>query len=231
MEYKEIINELRNLGDPRAVRVWERLGMETKSYLGVNLTKLKDLSKVVGKDHDTALKLWNSGIHDAMVLATLVEEPKTVTEEQIDAWVLDIDFIDLCDKFCSNIVVKTPYAYKKMKRWIRSEEEFVRRAGFILLTLVAKKDEWLDDNDYLGYLEMIERSIHSERNWVKEAMNYALIAVGSRNKFLNDAARRIAKEIGNIDIDYGDSSCKAPDAREKLSDRKLLEKLNLRLTG
>jgi 3-methyladenine DNA glycosylase AlkD len=231
MEYKEIIAELRNLGDARAVKVWERMGMNTSNYLGVNLTKLKELSKQAGKDHDLARRLWNSGIHDAMLMATMVEDPKAVTEEQIDAWILDIDFLDLCDKFCSNVVVKTSFAYKKMKRWLRSEEEYVCRAGYILLTLLAKKDEWLEDHEYINFLDNIERSIHSRQNWVREAMNYALISIGSRNKVLNDAAHRVAVSIGNIDVDYGESSCRVPDAREKLMDRKLHEKLNLKPTG
>lgn len=209
---KEILGELKRLGDPRAIKVWERLGMDTSIYYGVNLTKLAGYAKKFGKDHDLASKLWASGIHDARLLAIIIEEPKKATEEQIDRWVSEADFWDLTNKICSNIVAGTSFGEKKMKEWMASPKELVRRAGWMSLVQLAKLDGAVSDKELERYLAIIEKKIQGEANWVKEAMNYCLIAIGSRNKALNMLARDAVGRIGSVVVDYGETSCKTPDA-------------------
>jgi 3-methyladenine DNA glycosylase AlkD len=218
---KQIIEELRIMGDPRAVAVMKRIGVETSNYYGVNLTKLRQYAKKFTKSHELALELWGSGIHDARLLATMVEEPKKASEEQIDCWVSEADFWDLTDRICKNIVPGVDFAVKKMREWMSSKEESVRRAGFMTLTELSKKGNELSDLELENYLRLIEKNIQGEANWVKEAMNYCLIAIGGRNKRLNGLALEVARKIGPVAVDYGETSCKVPDAVSYLKKAKI----------
>lgn len=214
---KTILDDLKQLGDPRAVAVWKRVGLETGRYFGVNLTKLGAYAKKLNKDHELALTLWKTEIHDARLLATMIEEPKKATEEQIIRWVAEADFWDLTDKICSNVVAKTSFGPSLMKTWMKSPEELVRRAGYMVLAGLAKSEGAVGDDEFAGYLTIIEKKISGEANWVREAMNYAVIAIGSRSASLNDLAMEAAGRIGKVEIYYGESSCKAPDASAYLA--------------
>jgi 3-methyladenine DNA glycosylase AlkD len=201
--------------------------MDTKDYFGVNLTKLKKFAKVVKKDHDLASKLWRSRIHDAQLLACYIEEPKKVSREQIDTWIGDIDFMDLCDKFATEVVWDTPWAKEKMVEWADSKKEYYKRAGYVLLGKFAQKgkEDEISEKELFEYLDRIERELQEERNWVREVMNFALIHIGSRSGPLNRRGIEVAKKIGKVAVDYGEASCKVPDAVEKLSS----DKMKLRL--
>jgi 3-methyladenine DNA glycosylase AlkD len=207
-----IIKDLKALGDPRAVAIWKRVGMNTDKFFGVALGKLKTYAKKHKKNHELALALWESGYHDARLLATLIEEPKKATEKQIDQWVADCDFWDLNNKLCSEVIVNTPYAQKKIDIWLKSKKEMVRRAGYMTIVGLAKAKNDLPDSYFEPYLTKIEKEIAKEDNWVREAMNYVLIYVGGRNKSLSKTALKAAETIGKVEIDYGESSCQAPDA-------------------
>ena len=207
-----ILKDLKALGDPRAIAVWKRVGMDTEKYFGVGMTKLRAYAKKHKKNHELALQLWASGYHDARLLATLLEEPNKATAEQIDRWVTESDFWDLINTLCSNVVVKTPFAQKKMEAWLKSKKELVRRAGYMILVGLAKEDNGFSDSFFEPYLVKIEKEIANEANWVREGMNYALIAIGSHSKPLGKAALKTAEKIGKIEIDYGDSSCQTLDA-------------------
>jgi 3-methyladenine DNA glycosylase AlkD len=212
MTIEKILADLKALGDPRAIAVWKRVGMNTDNYFGVGLTKLKEYAKRLKKDHDLALELWATKNHDARLLATIIEEPAKATSEQIDRWVGEADFWDLTNKIVSNVVAKTSFGKEKMTTWMKSKKELIRRAGFMTLVNLAKSDDTLSESEFAGYLDLIEKKIQGEDNWVREAMNYAVIAIGSRNGDLNRKAQKTATKIGKVEIDYGESSCQAPDA-------------------
>jgi 3-methyladenine DNA glycosylase AlkD len=221
----QILKDLKSLSEPRAVKVWKRLGMDTSTFYGVGLTKIKNYSKKVGRSHELAGELWETGIHDARLLATMIEEPKKVTEEQIDRWIAEADFWDLSDKICTNIAAKTPFALKKVRKWIKSKDEFVKRSGFSLMAELARNGNAIEESELEEYIELIERTIHKQKNWVKEAMNWTLISIGSRNRSLNQKALAAAHRIGKIDVDYGDSSCKLPDAIGFLTGERMQAKI------
>jgi 3-methyladenine DNA glycosylase AlkD len=227
MEYDEVLRRLEEMGDERARKVWARVGMDTKNYFGVNLTKLKKFAKEVKRDHDLAQKLWASGIHDAQLLACYIEEPKKVTLEKIDSWIDDVDFMDLSDKFATEVVWKTQWAKEKMTEWASHEKEYYKRAGYVLLGRFAQKgsEEDISEGELMGYLDRIENELQAERNWVREVMNYALIHIGSRGPKLNERGIEVAKNIGKVEIDYGEANCIVPDARERLSTKDLKLKL------
>lgn len=225
MTYEEVLEQLKALGDPRAIKSWKNLGFSTENYLGVGLTKLRKLSQKVKKNHDLALQLWKSGIHDARILATFIEEPKKVTWDQIEKQFRDLDFLDLSDKFCSNVVAKTPFIRECIEKWKEDSEEIPKRCANMLLCEESKDGKNEPDQYFENYLNTIEKTIQSEMNWVKEAMIYALIGIGQRNKKLNKMAVSAARRIGPVQVNYGDTQCEAPDAIKHLTSDKLKVKL------
>jgi len=183
------------MGDPSRLEGMSRYGISADRALGVSLPQLRAMAKEAGKDHFLAGELWASGVHEAMILASMVEEPEKVTREQMERWVEGFYSWDLCDQCCNNLFRRTPYAWTASRQWCGREEEFVRRAGFVLLACLAVHDRKTDDEAFVNMLEMIERYSSDRRNFVMKAVNWALRQIGKRNIELNMEAVKMAKII------------------------------------
>lgn len=172
-----------------------RYGIFVDNALGVSMPAMRALAKREGKDHRLALALWNTGIHEAKIMAALVDVPAEVTGPQMELWVRGLDSWDVCDQLMSNLFDKTPYAYGKAKQWSGRREEFVKRAGFALMAVLAVHDKKADDRRFIDFLPLIKKESIDERNFVKKAVNWALRQIGKRNVLLRRAAIEAAKEI------------------------------------
>ncbi|MEO0249555.1 MAG: DNA alkylation repair protein [candidate division WOR-3 bacterium] len=195
MRYEDVIDRLRSMANPNAVEGMARYGINPKGTLGVSIPTLRKLAKQIGKNHGLALKLWESGIHEARILASMVDDPKEVAEEQTEAWVMDFDSWDTCDQVCMNLFEKLPTAYEKAKEWAKRPEEFVKRAGFALMACLAWHDKAAPDEKFLNFLPVIKAGAEDERNTVKKAVSWALRNIGKRNSALRDAAMALAEEM------------------------------------
>ena len=191
----DVLEKLRSLSKPGSLKGMSRFGIETKTALGVSVPDIRALAKELGKDHVLAGDLWASGIHEARILAPMVDDPKKVTETQMEEWVEAFDSWDVCDQCCSNLFDKLPLARKKAVEWSERDQEFVKRAGFVLMAALAVHDKSAPDGDFLRFLPIIKRESGDERNFVKKAVNWALRQIGKRNLALNKAAIKTAKEI------------------------------------
>ena len=181
MTFEEIIKELKNSADSEAAAGMSRFGINTDNTLGISISDLRKLAKKIKRDHLTAQKLWETEIHEARILASIIDEPALVTEEQMENWVKDFDSWDLCDQVCNNLFRKTDYAYKKAAAWSGRSEEFVKRAGFVLIAVTAVHDKEADDKIFLDFLELVKNESEDDRNFVKKAVNWALRQIGKRN--------------------------------------------------
>jgi 3-methyladenine DNA glycosylase AlkD len=175
-----------------------RFGINVDKAYGVSMPALRKMAKELGRDHELAASLWDSGVHEARILACLIDDPKLVTEKQMESWAAGFDSWDVCDQCCMNLFDKTPYAYKKALEWSRREEEFVRRAGFTLMAVLAVHDKTSSDDVFLGFLPAIAAASSDDRNFVKKAVNWALRQIGKRNCVLNVAAIKVAEQISRI---------------------------------
>ena len=196
---REIVAELESQANPENVAGMARYGINSKNTLGVSIPRLRAMAKRIGTDHALALELWASGIHEARMLAGFIDDPAMVTETQIERWAKDFDSWDVCDQVCSNLFDKTPFAYEKTAAWSAREEEFVKRAGFVLMAALAVHDKKAPDVRFRGVLPLIAREAADERNFVKKAVNWALRQIGKRNRPLNAAAIASAKRIRKMD--------------------------------
>ena len=185
MRYSEVMQRLKSLSDPEAVKGMARFGINPENTYGVSIPNLRRIAKEAGKDHALAQELWASGIHEAKILASMVDEPKAVTEEQLEAWVKDFDSWDVCDQVCMNLFEKTPLAWKKIAEWSGRDEEFVRRAAFALLACLAWHDKKAPDQKFAGLLPLVAQASTDQRNFVRKAVNWAV-----RNRNASSACLR-----------------------------------------
>ena len=199
MEYSEVLRKLKALSNPKAVAGMARFGIKTVNAYGLSLPTLRAMAKQTGRDHELALQLWPSGIHEVRILASMIDDPKKVTEEQLESWVKDFDSWDICDNCCGNLFDKTKFAYRKAIDWSRRPDEFVKRAGFALMAYLAMHDKLAPNSTLERFLPIIKREAVDDRNFVKKAVNWALRQIGKRNHKLNRKAVVMARKIGKID--------------------------------
>jgi 3-methyladenine DNA glycosylase AlkD len=195
----EILERLKALSNPEVIEGMARYGINPANVYGVNIPPLRSLARELKKDHTLALELWASGIHEARILASMIDDPRQVSEAQMETWVKDFDSWDVCDQCCSNLFDKTPYAWDKAVEWSERSEEYVKRAGFVLMTQLAVHDKKAANKEFLKFLPIIKREAPDERNFVKKAVNWALRQIGKRNRSLNQAAIATAQEIQMLD--------------------------------
>jgi len=211
------------MGDPRAVEGMARFGIQSSNSFGVSVPKLRTLAREVGRDHLLAMRLWETELHDARLLATMVDNPEEVTIDQMERWVRDFDSWDVVDGSCGNLFDKTPFAVAKAKEWCKREEEFVKRAGFVLMAELAVHDKQAKDGLFLEFLPLIMGGASDERNFVKKAVNWALRQIGKRNLKLNKAAVSTALKIQKIDS--GAAKWIASDALRELKSPQVVKRL------
>jgi len=199
VELDNVLKKLKSLSDPKAVEGMARFGINPRNTYGVSIPNLRTMAKEIGRNHLLAQQLWSSGIHEARILACMIDSPEMVTEKQMARWVRDIDSWDICDQCCSNLFDKTEFAYRKAVEWSKRNEEFVKRAGFVLVAALAVHDKKAKGEEFLKFLLIIKRESTDERNFVKKAVNWALRQIGKRNMKLNKEAIKTANEIQKID--------------------------------
>jgi len=223
MTLEEIIKELECLSNPEDIEGMARFGINPQKVYGVRIPDLRRIRKKAGMNHTLAEKLWEFGYHETRILACMIEDPSKVTETQMENWVSDFNTWDICDQCCMNLFRKTSFAYQKIFEWSKRDEEFVKRAAFTLIAVLAVHDKQAADDKFEQFFPIIIRESSDNRNYVKKAVNWALRQIGKRNINLNRMAIEIADEIHKIDA----KSAKwvASDALRELKDEKVQNKL------
>lgn len=200
MDYDEVLATLKAQANPTNAAGMNRFGIRPQTTVyGISVVELRKFAKAIGKNHALALQLWNSGVHEARIIATVIADPKQVTESQMDEWVRSFDSWDICDQCCLNLFRRTPFAHEKAVEWSAEEAEFVKRAGFTLIATLAVHDKKAPDSVLETYLPIIEREAGDDRNFVKKAVNWALRQIGKRSPHLNRLAIQAAEHIQTQD--------------------------------
>jgi 3-methyladenine DNA glycosylase AlkD len=223
MTYDEILREMKKHTNKANIEGMARFGINPKGTLGLSMPFLRALAKRTGTDHALAQRLWRSGIHEARILAALVDDPLQVTPAQMECWIKDFDSWDVCDQVCGNLFDRTRYARRKAAAWARKNPEYERRAGFALMAALAWHDKEATDEVFLGYLPVIERYAFDDRNFVRKAVNWALRNIGKRSRVLNKAAIGCAHRIAKQDSRA--ARWIAKDAIRELTDPKIIKRI------
>ena len=195
---RAVVDELRDVADPSRMPGMARVGINVDRALGVSIPHCRRIARGHRRDHELALDLWRTRIHEARILASMVDDPAEVEQAQMEAWVADFDSWDLCDQTCGNLFGATPHAFSKAAAWVRRDEEFVRRAGFTLIAERAVRDKTHDDSFWIGWFPAIRDGADDDRNYVKKAVSWSLRQIGKRDLTLNAAA--IAEAEGLLSL-------------------------------
>jgi 3-methyladenine DNA glycosylase AlkD len=186
---------LRQHARPDQLAGMARFGIVGDGRLGLSVPVMRTIARGLGRDHALAQALWDTGIPDARIVASMVAEPARLTARQMDQWVKGFNSWDVCDQACQNAFVRSPLAWRKVALWARRQDEFVRRAAFALLACLATHDKQAPDSAFVDALALVEAAAGDERNFVKKAVNWALRGIGKRNAALREAAMACALRI------------------------------------
>lgn len=195
----QVVKTLKEMAKPENVEGMARFGISSERRLGISVPEMRKLAKKLGKHHQLALDLWDTGIPEGQIVAGMVAEPKRLTEDQMEDWVKQINSWDVCDQVCMNLFEKSAMAWRKISEWSEREEEFVKRCAYALIACLAWHDKQAEDDRFIQLMPVIKRGATDERNYVKKAVNWALRNIGKRNLNLNSVAIKTAKEIQQID--------------------------------
>jgi 3-methyladenine DNA glycosylase AlkD len=172
-----------------------RFGIAATKPFGVSMSNLQAIAKSLGRNHELAEALWQTGRYEARMLATLVDQPSLVTSAQMERWCREFDNWGICDTACFFLFDRTPHAWGKVTKWAGRREEFIKRAAFALLASLAVHDKKSGDGPFLDAMPLIEQAATDERNFVKKGVSWALRVTGRRSPALNKAAIGVSRRL------------------------------------
>jgi 3-methyladenine DNA glycosylase AlkD len=203
-DVESVIATLKRLGTKKTRDGMARYAITSDKAFGVTVGEIKQLGKRLGKNHDLAVGLWDTGWYEARMLAGFVGEPDRVTPALMDRWCRDFDNWAICDHTCFHLFDRTPHAFRKVEQWAKRKKEFEKRAAFALLASLGVHDKRASDDAFAKCLPLIEVAATDDRNFVKKGVNWALRVIGRRSKELNEAAVKLSQKL---------STSKEPAAR------------------
>jgi 3-methyladenine DNA glycosylase AlkD len=192
---REVVAWLERRGTARNRAGMARYAIPADKAFGVSVSALREHARKLGRDHDLAAALWDTGWYEARMLAAFVDDPSRVTRGQMDRWARDFENWAICDTVCFHLFDRTPHAWRKVEQWSRRRDEFVRRGAFALLASLGVHDKQTGDEPFRRSLALVERAAADERNFVKKGVSWALRVVGRRNRTLNAAAIELARRL------------------------------------
>jgi 3-methyladenine DNA glycosylase AlkD len=194
---KQLLERCKTLQNPLNIEGMKRFGIQAEKAFGISIPELRAMAKPYRKNTVLALELWETGYHEARLLAAFIADARELTETQLDGWVYDFNSWDICDQVSFGIICKTPFYHEKIVDYAQNEKEFVRRTAFSTIAGLALKTQSLKNEDYIQYLDLIEKYAFDERNFVKKAVNWALRQIGKRNQELCVIALAYAHRVKN----------------------------------
>ncbi len=219
---EEIVAHLRAIGSEQNLAGMARFGINTATALGISNAVLDPVARRVRRNHERSLKLWQSGIREARLLAAFTDESQKVTVEQCRLWAGDLDSWEVVDTV-SHLFATTPFWRERVEEFAEDEREFVRRTAFAMLAYAAVHLKKEPDATFSSYLPLIERHARDERNFVRKAVNWALRQIGKRSMELHAPALALAQELAASN----DKTARwiGKDALRELTAEKTLERL------
>ena len=192
---EEVVASLKRMGSKSVREGMVRYGLPPDNAFGIPVGKMQKFAKDIGRNHELALALWQTGYYETRMVAAFIDDPALVTAAQMDSWCKDFDNWGIVDTVCFKLFDQTPHAWKKVEQWSRKREEFQKRAAFALLASLAGHDKSASNAQFLNCLPFIERAATDERNFVKKGVSWALRTVGRRSLELNEACTALAKKL------------------------------------
>ena len=222
----QIVTSLESHGSPKVVAGMAKYGITGNKIFGVSIPKLRRMGKELGADHELSLNLWTYPSRETRILAALTGIPDRMTGDLMEEWVVEFDSWEVCDQVIMNLFEKTRFAYSKAVVWSSREEEFVKRAGFVLMARLAVSDKKAPDEKFKDFFPFIIKGATDNRVYVRKGVNWAIRQIGKRNLNLNAYAVKQAERI--LEIDSQAARWVASDALRELRSEAVLSRLEER---
>lgn len=223
-----IVEELRAKGSQTIKNVLMKHGAK-EPFFGTKIQDMKPIQKRIKKNYQLALDLYATGISDAMYLAGLIADETQMTKADLERWLKEAPWYMISEFTVPWVAAEGPHGWELAQKWIESKDEPTAACGWTVLSnlIAVKPDEELDFGALQKLLERVRKTIHQQPNRVRAAMNNFVISCGGYLRLLTAQAQAAAKEIGVVEVDMGDTSCKtpfAPEYIEKMHARGMLGK-------
>jgi 3-methyladenine DNA glycosylase AlkD len=192
-----IVNWLKRNGSRSTREGMARYAIPSDRAFGVSVGAMQKYAKQLGKNHDVAMALWDTGWYEARMTAAFLGEPARLTPAEMDRWCRDFDNWAVCDHACFHLFDKSPHAWSKVTAWSKRRDEFQKRAAYALLASLALHDKETPDAKFLPTLTLIERDATDERNFVKKGISWALRLIGRRSRLLNKESVALSKRLAD----------------------------------
>jgi hypothetical protein len=215
MELNEIMDELESLGKERTKKMYISNGAREPVF-GVTISAMKPLFKKIKYNQPLAEQLYATGNYDAMYLAGMIAEPEKMTERDFDRWIENAYFYMISDFIVAVTLAETEIAFAVADRWIDSGKELTMSAGWSCYNwlLGTRKDSEFNRDKLLEMLGRVRDTIHNQPNRTKYAMNDFIMAVGISYPPLHEEAKKIAREVGRVEVFKGKTPCELTVASE-----------------
>lgn len=220
MTVEQILERLHQLADPeKVVYKAKKFGISTQNSLGIYQKDLNDLVKELPKENDLALALFDTGLYEARLLCSKLFQPKDLTADLAEQWILVFDNWEICDAFCMGIFAKSALALEKGIAWTDRTATFEKRSGFTTLAAYCMADKKADNAVFEQLFPLILAQAEDNRIYVKKAVNWLLRNIGKRNKDLHQRALEVAEEV--LALPYPAAQWIAKDAIRQLTKYKV----------
>ncbi|MEZ5016229.1 MAG: DNA alkylation repair protein [Flavipsychrobacter sp.] len=215
MTVENIVDELKKYGNDATKKVFKNHGAQEPMY-GVKVGDLKKIQKKIKKDHELSIALFDTGISDAMYLASLIADEEKITKAQLKKWAKKANWHMLSEYAVPWIAAESRYGWELALEWIEAKDEKLVATGWATMSSVLsiKQDEEIDLKIIKQLLKKAEKEVHNGQNRVSYAMNSFIISVGGYVQSLTDEALKAAKKIGKVKVEMNGTSCKVPLADE-----------------
>ncbi len=168
-------------------------GIRYKLNWGVSIIELREIALQFEPDHLLALKLWNKQWRETMILATLIDDPKLVSEEQVDFWTKTFENTEIAEQASANLWVKTKFAFIKAMEWCRGKKHIMRFTGVHLIGRLAMTDKTAIDEMFDPFFE--ELPTLAKDNTLNTVFYRTILALGKRSEYLHQQTIELSQTL------------------------------------
>lgn len=212
------MTELKQQADEQTRKTYLRHGAPD-SILGVKVGDLKLIAKTIKGHQKLALELYDSGNPDAQYLAGIVADGAQMTKQQLSRWAKNASWHMISEYTVPGVACESKFARELAMKWIESRKVSLATSGWCTYAgiVAIQPDDELDLAEIRQLMEQIVETIDSADDRVRYDMNGFVISVGSYVKPLLKEAKAIARKLGTVSVDMGDTACKVPVATDYIA--------------
>lgn len=226
MACQEIIGQLQAMANEKYKANIIKLGIPEENSIGVSTTEVRALAKKIEKSQELAYALWQTGYHEARLLAVLLFDKKKMTLKEVDILMSEVISWDLCDHLCKNLIVKMKDYDRLISLWLTSNHTYKKRGAFTLMASAVIHDKNIAEETIDSYLSLIQEHSQDEQDHVKKSVSWALREIGKRDFDCNEKALLLAHNLrengNNAQIWIGKDAVKELENLVKVPGRKRL---------